>query len=270
MNMEIEMKTQALIPYIYIIRSLQEQKRNAWIYPRKEYFGKLLGKNAVVNSTMNKEHWGPLMDNPDFDIDDVKRAVESYCINPIEWDDTDYGLVDPGEPHPNDKNALANTAFYYLVECCRKGVIPMKKLFTLSRGFGDTIEHNGILPMSVGFRDLMESIRSGEMTEEYYLQNRKHLVVMEHRIPVKVIATQVLECLSVRDVYMHSLTLVDNFCLVIKEEDDLLAPYKDSMPEGDADRYDTVGLEIVGKSDIKYRHNPLSAMKRELHFEEEA
>ena len=265
--MKTNIKTQSLIPYLYIIRALQEKKKDAWIYPRKEYFKKLLGKGVVVNSTMNKEHWGPLMDNPNVDLEDVKRAVESYVIGTVEWDDTDFELADPGESHPNDKSPLGNLAFYYLVECCRKGAIPMKKLFTLSRGFGDTIEHGGQLPISVGFKNLMDSIRDGEMTQEHYLQNRKNLVVMEHRIPVKVIATQVLECHSVRDVYMHARTLKDNFCLLTKDEDDLLSQYKDSLPEGDLDRYDTTGIEIIGKADIAYRHNPMSAMKRELHWQ---
>ena len=56
--------------------------------------------------------------------------------------------------------------------------------------------------------------------------------------------------------------LRDNFCLLTKDEDDLLDPYKKSMPEDGLDRYDEVGIEIVGKADIRFRHNPRIAFKQ--------
>ena len=264
----IELKTQSLIPYLHIIKSMQiEPSHDAWQYPRKEYFRKLLGEKNVVCSIFKKEHWGPLMDNPDVSLEDIKKSVEAYSLHPIEWDDSEVELNHPGDPHPNDTRPWGNLAFYYLVECVRKGVIPEKKLYTLSRGFGDTIEHNGLVPISKGFHDLMESIRDGEMTYEYYMQNRKHLVVMEHRIPVKVIAKQVYKtCLNVRDVYVHAQTLKDNFCLLTKEEDNLLKDYKDSLPKS-GDRYDEVGIDLVGWADIRYRHNPEMAIRKELKME---
>lgn len=271
MNMKVVVKTQSLIPYLWIIKSMQQEpSHDAWQYPRKEYFRKMLGEKNVVSSIFRKEHWGPLHDNPEVDLEDIKKSVEAYSLNPIEWDDTEVELNEPGDPHPNDTRPWGNMAFYYLVECVRQGVIPKKKLFTLSRGFGDTIAHDGNLPISRGFHELMESIRNGEMSYEYYMKNRKDLVVMEHRIPVKVITQQVHDtCLNLRDVYVHAQTLKDNFCLLTKEEDNLLEDYKSSLPES-GDRYNEFGIKLVGKADIRYRHNPKSAMRRELEYRVEA
>ena len=261
----MNIKKQELLPYLYLIKGLQEvPNHDAWLYPRKEYFKKLLGVNNVLNSTLNKSLWQPLMDNPNVNLDDIQRVVEEYASECIEWDETEYYLNDHGAPHPEDSRPSGHIAFYYLVECVRQEVIPEKKLYTLCRGFGDTIQHNGVLPMSKGFYDMMENIREGRMSIEYYMKNRKHLVVMEHRIPVRIIAEMALnDCLNLRDMFLLSQNkLKDNFCLVTKEEDNLLDPYKKSMPKDESDRYDKVGIEIVGKADIKYRHNPRIAFSQ--------
>ena len=260
----MKIKKQALLPYLYLIKGLQEQPDHiSWIYPRKEYFRKLLGNKNVIKSILKKPLWKPLMDNPHINLENIQRVVEEYAKEAIEWDETEYHLNAPGEPHPEDPRPTGHIAFYYLVECVRQGVIPENKLYTLSRGFGDTIEHDGVLPMSKGFHEIMEDIREGRMTSEYYIENRKHLVVMEHRIPVRVIAEIALtDCFNIRDMFALSQKLRDNFCLVTKEEDDLLDPYKKSMPEDGLDRYDKVGIEIVGKADIRFRHNPRIAFKQ--------
>jgi len=260
----MKIKKQALLPYLYLIKGLQEvPDHGAWIYPRKEYFRKLLGNKNVIKSILKKPLWKPLMDNPHVNLENIQRVVEEYAKEDVEWDETEYHLNDYGAPHPDDTLPNGHIAFYYLVECVRQGVIPENKLYTLSRGFGDTIHHDGVLPMSKGFHEIMEDIREGRMTSEYYIKNRKNLVVMEHRIPVRVIAEIALkDCFNIRDMFALSQKLRDNFCLLTKDEDDLLDPYKKSMPEDGLDRYDKVGIEIVGKADIKFRHNPRIAFKQ--------
>ena len=72
------------------------------------------------------------------------------------------------------------------------------------------------------------------MTSEYYMKNRKNLVVMEHRIPVKVIAEIALkDCFNIRDMFALSQKLRDNFCLVTKEEDDLTPIKKENLSLND-------------------------------------
>ena len=260
----MKIKEKALLPYLYLLKGLQQvPDHGAWIYPRKEYFKKLLGNKNVINSTLNQPLWQPLMDNPSINLRDIQMVVDEYAKETVEWDDTEYYLNDHGTPHPDDKCPNGHKAFYYLVECVRQGVIPEKKLYTLSRGFADTIQHEDMLPMSRGFYEIMKDIQEGKMTTEYYQKNRKDLAIMEHRIPVKVIAEMALkQCHNIRDMFNLSLKLKDNFCLISKEEDKLLDPYKKSMPIDGSDRYDKVGIFIVGKADIKFRHNPRVAYKQ--------